>query len=534
MTRREENIINITFKAAELIQNEGISVEQFGGSEGLAEDIASIADAFDKSNKSSNRTEKDSEHKSQIDQFAETELLGMSRRSLPTFIFDDEFIINKDYESINGYLIATDYLVDTFLNDKNMVSINFYANYNVITKEIDLAVTYYTLVLGEVNQTNVDIFLSQKEKLALTKALEFYCQQHYGISCYQFVAEAQKDRIDETVKNLYRLDSDNSIELYASYQDTADFLHETLYENRKDKELSTIILEQIDEAFSQERWQEEDTVLEKAGVLGTEFEEDCRWYFRDIYPIMSPFNHFLSQDIKVNILLATPDDQKNDCCSIHEQYLAMTDPGALTRPEEALNKETAITWLVKQQGHTLEELKSVLEEYTDFFNRPEIEALPYDLAHKIFVENHNEFLSSICEELENHTYYHGALTVLAEMSISDFISMQEGNKNIVLSPRSTIGIFNPWNGSGSLLEIQLEKPLTFTTDMIHDVQIEGVKPDNSYTVNQVYGLVGSCWKSPTAIEVISSDIEKEKTQTKPWEPPKHEDKTKSHSDDVER
>jgi hypothetical protein len=63
-----------------------------------------------------------------------------------------------------------------------------------------------------------------------------------------------------------------------------------------------------------------------------------------------------------------------------------------------------------------------------------------------------------------------------------------------------IGIYNPWNGSGSVLEIELEKDLVFTTDMIRDIQIEGVKPDFEWTVDNTYGLIGSCWKAPKSIE----------------------------------
>ena len=514
------------------MQNNTISPDNFGGSDVFAEDIVALAETFEKTNKDDRNTSK-SKYKEQIEKFAETALVNMSQRSLHTFVFDDELMISNDYESINGYLIATDYLVDTFLKDKDMDNINFYANYNVLTKEINLTASYYTSVLGVETQKNVDIFLSLKEKLALIKELESYCLESTEQSCYQFVMNAQKERIDETVKSLYHLGSDNEIELYASYQDTAEFLHKTLYESRNDKDLSVIIMEQIDEAYSQERWQEEDTVLEKAGVLGTDFEEDCRWYFRDIYPVMSPFNHYLSQDIKVNIMLATPEEQKNDCCSIHEQYIALTNPEEITNPEEVLGKESALTWLLKQQGYSIDDLKTVFDDYAKFFNSSEAENMSYDAAFKKFTGTHNLFLTSVCEELVNHPYYQGVMTVLAEMSITDYIAMQEGDKKIVVSPRSTIGIFNPWNGSGSILDIQLEKPLTFSTDMIHDIQIEGVKPDYSYTVDQVYGLVGSCWIRPIAIEDIAPK-EVDKGPSKAWEPPSHIDKNKSHLDELER
>lgn len=66
---------------------------------------------------------------------------------------------------------------------------------------------------------------------------------------------------------------------------------------------------------------------------------------------------------------------------------------------------------------------------------------------------------------------------------------------------SMLGVFAPWNGSGSVLDIELDKELTFKREDIYDVQIEGAKPDNGYTVNQTYGLVSGAWQKPEAIEV---------------------------------
>lgn len=66
---------------------------------------------------------------------------------------------------------------------------------------------------------------------------------------------------------------------------------------------------------------------------------------------------------------------------------------------------------------------------------------------------------------------------------------------------SMIGVFAPWNGSGSVLGIELDKDLTFKREDIYDTQIEGAKPDYGYTVDQTCGLVSSAWQNPKAIEV---------------------------------
>jgi len=63
-----------------------------------------------------------------------------------------------------------------------------------------------------------------------------------------------------------------------------------------------------------------------------------------------------------------------------------------------------------------------------------------------------------------------------------------------------LGIYNSWNGSGSLLEIELEKPLTLSSKDIFKIQIEGSRYCYEYTVDQTYGLIGSCWKPVSLTE----------------------------------
>ena len=172
--------------------------------------------------------------------------------------------------------------------------------------------------------------------------------------------------------------------------------------------------------------------------------------------------------------------------------------------------DNALMWLIEQQGYTLDDLKKVHEEYMDYFyedNVPKKEALgqePWDQ----FKNTHSRFLTSVCQELENQTYSMGCLTVLVRSSLEEYCDLFERDynskellpKDIIISKDAELGIFNPWNGSGSVLEIELEKDLVLPNSLIFDSQIEGVKPDFTYTVDNVYGLVGSCWKESKGIQ----------------------------------
>lgn len=107
------------------------------------------------------------------------------------FVFDDELMINDDFESINGYLWAMDYLVDKLPGTEDMENINFYADFDVRNGEIALTATYYTpTVEGEV-QREVAVPLSTAEQAELIGALEGYCQKKYRRSCREFIDEVR-------------------------------------------------------------------------------------------------------------------------------------------------------------------------------------------------------------------------------------------------------------------------------------------------------------------------------------------------------
>lgn len=322
-----------------------------------------------------------------------------------------------------------------------------------------------------------------------------------------------EQRIDEAVRKLHYVGEDNIIEIYADRGDTGEFLQETVYENRDSNELESLIIDEIYEAHIEVVSNYEEEIMSKADMRGDEFEDEAYDYLRNTYSIEPDYEHFLSHEMKVNIMLRTDNERNNEYTTIYEQYLAMTTPDELTQPEESLKEDSMLVQLLKQQGHTLDELQSTMKDYNKFFY-DDTHPSGNHVAHfdengeelslsgklELFNQTHNAFLTSVCQELENQCYQMGVMTVLAKMSIKDFIEMKQGDKHITMPKECMIGIYNPWNGAGSVLDIELEKDLVFSTDMIRDVQIEGVKPQWEYTVDNVYGLIGSAWKEPKAIE----------------------------------
>lgn len=319
-----------------------------------------------------------------------------------------------------------------------------------------------------------------------------------------------KAAVDKAVLDLYFVGEGNVIELYADRGDTGEFLLEAVYESRTSAELDNMLHDKIFEAYFDVIDQYEHDVLVKAGVVGEEYEDEALEYLRETYTFEPPYDHFASHEMKVNIMLATDEEQNRECVGIHEQFIAMVDPDEVWDAENTLKENTGLSWLLEQQGHSMNELRATMKDYREFFYDEDgcVRWFEDESGNRIgfddnlasFNQNHSNFLTSICVELENQGYFMGCMTVLAKMSISDFIEMQRGEKQITMPKDSMIGIFNPWNGSGSCLEIELEKDLVFNSDLIRDVQIEGVKPQFEYTVDDVFGLVGTCWKEPKGIE----------------------------------
>ena len=55
------------------------------------------------------------------------------------------------------------------------------------------------------------------------------------------------------------------------------------------------------------------------------------------------------------------------------------------------------------------------------------------------------------------------------------------------------GLFDVWSGGGSLLEIELDKDVVLPIKCIWHAEIETGKSEYGYSVDSVYGLVGSAW-----------------------------------------
>ena len=198
-------------------------------------------------------------------------------------------------------------------------------------------------------------------------------------------------------------------------------------------------------------------------------------------------------DSKVNIMFATDQEQNRDMCSIQNMLQNYTSDEA--------KYDNALSFVVCQQGHKIEELMNAVDADT---------------------HTENKFIDSVKAEAFNNTLYSmtevTALVTLSGKNALDVLDMiAKGEGTLRFSTDTMLGLFNEWQGACSLLEIKLEKPLAIPSAMVRNLQFEGAFREHSlhgYTVDDVYGLIGSCWKGSVCRcddkETVSrEDFEKE-------------------------
>lgn len=155
---------------------------------------------------------------------------------------------------------------------------------------------------------------------------------------------------------------------------------------------------------------------------------------------------------------------------------------------DAEDLDNALSYLVNQQGHSVEEV----------FGNPD-NAFIHSIREEID-ENSSEAMSELC-----------ALVRMDAREMLDLIGKRSEAKGSLVLPRdcATMGIFNQWAGCGGVLDILLEKDAVMPLSMIRGFQIEGQSDPEGYTVNDVYGLVGSCWKPAQLSDDIETDVKED-------------------------
>lgn len=258
--------------------------------------------------------------------------------------------------------------------------------------------------------------------------------------------------------------------------------------------------------------------LQKAGLDVSELHDEIEDLVRDQLTIRAPYNHYLKQKFKVNLIMDTGDG--NSEYTLNAQYPG-TAYNAIRPPQEGedgyepydkenyISAKAGIAWLANTQGYSRKELHEAL--LNDNLLTPEKRRGGEKLT----------FLESMRQEMENCGTSMPCVCFLVKMSLEDIlrlnmlIRMQDRNGvfyDATMKPdcgtfhigKDTVtGLFDCWCGGGSLFEIELEKdidiPIRFIRSATPDVNdCQGIR----WCVGDVYGMCGSQWKE-TAGEITS-------------------------------
>ena len=123
--------------------------------------------------------------------------------------------------------------------------------------------------------------------------------------------------------------------------------------------------------------------------------------------------------------------------------------------------------------------------------------------------NPKGFLQSMRVELANLPSAMSTVTFLVELTLEELIELNrlirlqdrnghfyDSRKNpycgyIIIDKNTETGLYDPWNGGGSVFEIQLERDVRLPIKYIRSALPDG---GDGYSIDSVYGMCGSAWQ----------------------------------------
>ena len=213
-------------------------------------------------------------------------------------------------------------------------------------------------------------------------------------------------------------------------------------------------------------------LLEDANIIedGNLDDEMIREEFMDIIYVDYPEDWALSQEFCFNIIVSNGDDNYDFWLNEH----FVDEDGKVDENAE----KAGLVWLAKQQGYTLDQVVDVLT--------------------KDLVEDPKMFLETVRIEASNG-YGCEALTFCVKMTLGQAIEIKErmeenSNGSIVLDKKVTCGLFDLWQGGGSMLEIACEKDVEIPFKNIWKLYVDESRSNRYDSIHNVYGTDSSLWR----------------------------------------
>ena len=302
--------------------------------------------------------------------------------------------------------------------------------------------------------------------------------------------QAVSDILDALPGCCRQSDGTFSYEIYADYRDEMDT--KTAIKNLQSDDPMGTFWEQLDEWYRDYQWTLEDelenevkdkllTGLYANGIPGEDYDR-IHDVIQELVWFKLPEEHFMKQEFHVNIMMDTGDGNYDYTlnsvypCWYGDYYIPI-DPRA------------GIAWLAKTQGYTKGKLKRALQMGD--------------------MTNPKGFLQSMRVELANLPSVMSTVTFLVELTLEELIELNrlirlqdrnghfyDSRKNpycgyIIIDKNTETGLYDPWNGGGSVFEIQLERDVRLPIKYIRSALPDG---GDGYSIDSVYGMCGSAWQ----------------------------------------
>lgn len=181
-------------------------------------------------------------------------------------------------------------------------------------------------------------------------------------------------------------------------------------------------------------------------------------------------NSWLKQTVYVNLIVNTGDENYDFTCN---NLLDCAESSAPLPPQSSL------LWLAQQQGYTAHDLARAMRNQTF---------------------SDSAFLRSVYEECANTTTSMNALTFFVAMPLTQYLALLDGSDDLILPAHTACGLWDPWNGAGSVLDIVLTRPVTIPR-AIAQPACDGHR--GHYSVADTYGMLRRFW---TPCEPITEPV----------------------------
>lgn len=213
-------------------------------------------------------------------------------------------------------------------------------------------------------------------------------------------------------------------------------------------------------------------VRELGRSLTEEEQDDLNEAIADRVRFVYPVDHYRKQQVCVNLFLDTGDGNYDFSCNAERRphWNGSSDP---------YREEASILWLARQQGYSDQQLYAALDQ----------ESCP----------DPNTFLGSLYQEIQEATSSMLTVAFFVSMSLEELIDLNQamrspeaGKKTLVVSKKVDAGLYDPWYGSGGVLDLMFDRNIEIPLDKLRGPVLPDGK--DGYSVANCYGICESMWK----------------------------------------